>query len=225
MGEYAMYEGSEIKIGTCESLYYLRADQAHLISGYDLGSEQARKYFRYRFPFPDEDQIEPGAFDKYDRGFRVDGAREVLKMAEHDTIQFKASGGYLVSLPCPEQDSEDGFDASKGTVTLGDGSTHPYRVGRNGFAGALFVQQQRWWDGALVTVMACACGALWRLETLAQAEPVIVALRSMADLEERRDSKTLARFLHTVADRITAGYEMTPDAPVSFAAVRQLAAV
>lgn len=30
MGEYATYKGQEIKIGTCEDCYYLRADQRHL---------------------------------------------------------------------------------------------------------------------------------------------------------------------------------------------------
>ena len=37
MGEYASYLGERIKIGTCENMYYLRADQRHLVSGYDFG--------------------------------------------------------------------------------------------------------------------------------------------------------------------------------------------
>ena len=36
MGEYARFRGAEIKIGTCESMYYLRADQRHLIDGYSF---------------------------------------------------------------------------------------------------------------------------------------------------------------------------------------------
>ena len=35
MGEYAKYQGEEIKIGTCEDLYYLRADQAFKVEGID----------------------------------------------------------------------------------------------------------------------------------------------------------------------------------------------
>jgi hypothetical protein len=55
MGEYATYNGENIKLGTCESMYYLRADQRHLISGYRFDGGD-----RFRFPFPDEDDIEPG---------------------------------------------------------------------------------------------------------------------------------------------------------------------
>ncbi len=31
MGEYAIYRGERIKIGTCEDMYYLRPDQVHLV--------------------------------------------------------------------------------------------------------------------------------------------------------------------------------------------------
>lgn len=66
MGEFAEYQGDRIKIGTCEDMYYLRADQRHLISGY-----QFAEIDRFRFPFPDEDDVEPGCFGDHDRGIEI----------------------------------------------------------------------------------------------------------------------------------------------------------
>jgi hypothetical protein len=68
MGEYGTYLGNNIKIGTCEDMYYLRADQRHLVKAaalHDLTD------IRFRFPFPDEDHRQPGDFDDYDRGLTV----------------------------------------------------------------------------------------------------------------------------------------------------------
>lgn len=74
MGEYANYQGEQVKIGTCEDMYYLRADQRHLVqavsSSLDVNGPE-RFAVRFRFPFPDEDGTEPGAFEHYKRGVRV----------------------------------------------------------------------------------------------------------------------------------------------------------
>ena len=78
MGEYAtrISDGERVKIGTCESLYYLRADQRHLVTGGDLGTNPERDYWphvRFRFPFPDEDEINPGEFEDHQRGLLIEG--------------------------------------------------------------------------------------------------------------------------------------------------------
>ena len=224
MGEYAKYHGEEVKIGTCEDMLYLRADQAHLVTALSGSTDPVRDResgIRFRFPFPDEDATEPGGFNDPFRKVRIDGplVREVLNMidpADHDRIQFiDGQRGYNVCLPCPEVHAKgDGMTASEGIVTMTDGTEHPYRVSRNGFRGALFVSQQRYYGGNLVTVVECACGAKWRLETVEQAEPVIVALRSMGDHEadefNRYGSKSRAKFYHDIADRIAAGYVSQP---------------
>ena len=67
MGEFAIYRGDRIKVGTCEEMYYLRADQRSLISGYSFDAGD-----RFRFPFPDEDTIEPGQFSDSPHGIWVD---------------------------------------------------------------------------------------------------------------------------------------------------------
>ena len=60
MGEYArrVQDGQEVKIGTCETLYYLRYDQRNQVN-YDFGDE---KWF-WRIPTPEEDGCWPGEFE------------------------------------------------------------------------------------------------------------------------------------------------------------------
>lgn len=202
MGEYAVYQGRSIKIGTCESMCYLRADQRHLVSGYDFSAD-VLKAIRFRFPWPHEDGIRPGDFDYPEHTEEIPGAA-VPAGVDHYTMQFRAEAGFVVSLPCPEQGRE-------GVISLtSDGSDHAYRVHANGRrGGAVNLVEQRYWDGLLVIVAQCGgCGCRWRYETWADAEPVVVALRSYAD----QQSGDRATFLHIVADRITEGYGVTADA-------------
>jgi hypothetical protein len=69
MGEFAMYNGDRVKIGTCEEMYYLRADQAQRVR-WQVGNVDPFRdaaELRFRFPFPDEDRIAPGAFENAER--------------------------------------------------------------------------------------------------------------------------------------------------------------
>jgi hypothetical protein len=190
MGEFATYQNERIKIGTCEDLTDLRADQWPLVT-VDLGGCDEATYLqdsRFRFPWPDEDTIEPGCFTDPGRSCLLRGltAPEEVK-DNHRTVQFSAPGGYLCSLPCPESGIE--LDAAK--------------IHRNGYQGAVHLCAQRWWNGLLVGVLTCsACGVKWRLETLADAEPVAVALRTEAD----RHGASKAGWYRAVADRLLAGY-------------------
>lgn len=218
MGEYARYEGQNVKIGTCEDMYYLRWDQAHkvqpLASSVDPAGQHAGQ-LRFRFPFPDEDGIEPGDFRNFDRGVRVDGVRAPAELdGDHYTVQFKADNGYLVSLPCPEAPADHGFT-----------------IHRNGYGGAVHLVQQRWHEGRLVGVVGCGgCGMRWRLATLEDAEPVATALRAEADRRchvarmgghYRNDDGTYdeeaiayqGAWHRKVADRLLAGYSLRMPAP------------
>lgn len=69
MGEYAIrkWDNERVKIGTCESMYYLRfedKDKVEPCQGSGFG------YF-WRLPFPDEDDILPGEYGQYNRGYRL----------------------------------------------------------------------------------------------------------------------------------------------------------
>lgn len=204
MGEYAKYRGQDIKIGTCESMYYLRADQRHLIAGYRFdGSE------RFRFPFPDEDNLEPGNFEDYDRGARVPGWRIPADFEDHGIVQFTAPQGYNLCIPCPE--GVHGSEPGLGPIDVDGVKVHRY-----GWNGGPVVKQQREIDGEFVTVVACgACGAAWRLPTKADAAPIAEAFLDEAERQEyRRDldgwgyanSESHRAFLIEMASRILAGY-------------------
>ena len=206
MGEYAEYNGEQIKIGTCEDMYYLRADQRFKVTNSDVNMRGDEvHHIRFRFPWPDEDKIEPGSGkfhdNGYDRAVAVPGA-EAPKDVEHHSVQFVArEPGYLISLPCPE----------------GPDSSLP--VHRNGFSGAVkLVRQKLLTDGRLVPVLRCGgCGGMWRVEEQHEIEAIAVAFRSEGDRLERAGEyngtgKADRRFSDTIADRILAGAKILEEA-------------
>lgn len=74
MGEYATFEGKKVKIGTCENLYYLRFDQRRKVQALPGNVDPVGRDaydLRFRFPFPDEDDIEPADFRDHDRHFET----------------------------------------------------------------------------------------------------------------------------------------------------------
>lgn len=188
MGEYAKHLGQQVKIGTCSDMYYLRADQRHQVSPEPNSVDPTMPGLRFRFPWPDEDHIEPGGgfyYDKdYGRAVWIPGAK-TPEGIEHGTVQFRADAGYLVSLPCPE----------------GEAHPHDLTVHRNGFRGAVRLAQQKLLeDGRLVPVCECGgCGYKWRVEERADIEALAMLCRSEAD---RREGSA---FWNTIADRILAG--------------------
>lgn len=194
MGEYANHGSTRIKIGTCGDLYYLRADQRHEVHGGDVHGPDYWTGMRFRFPWPDEDDMAPGGdfhANDYNRSIPVPGAT-VPEGVEHYTVQFSARPpGYLVSLPCPE----------------GEDHSHGLTVHRNGFSGRVrLVRQKLAEDGRLLPILQCGgCGTMWRLEDPADIEELAVLCRSEAD---RRDGSA---FWHTVAARILAGAGISPE--------------
>lgn len=213
MGEYAKYGRSEIKIGTCENMYYLRYDQRHMVKAMSGNVDPVRdaKELRFRFPWPDEDGIAPGAFNgDHDRalGFHdvplPDGGD-----IDHGTVQFSAyGGGFLVSLPCPES------SAGQSAVLRSPTGEFPLKFHRNGYMGAVLLCQQRLWEGRLVCVCRCGgCGERYRLPTLADAQPLIDSCMREVDTARngvisRRDDGRAARY-EEIARRIAAGYDLT----------------
>lgn len=82
MGEYIKYQGSHVKLGTCESLYYstyqqfisaLKDGQLFHLANNDYPANYARpdSGYRFRFPFPDEKGIPIGRYSDFDRGVEV----------------------------------------------------------------------------------------------------------------------------------------------------------
>lgn len=183
MGEYAIRtsDGEEIKIGTCEQMYYLRADQVHLIrplnqNNINPQSSKQAESIRFRFPFPQEDHVKPGEFEDPDYGLGLYGI-EPPKEIEHYSLQFTRnypqSGGVLLSIPCPR---------SK------EGKANPVKVSYNGYSGPVHIHSQRLVQGKLVLILRCGdCGALYRVPTLDDAQPVLAILEQEA---KQRDHET-----------------------------------
>lgn len=192
MGEYAKYMGQEIKIGTCEDMYYLRYDQRHSVSAI-TGSVDPRGPqalgIRFRFPWPDEDHIHPGSFDAYNRALTIYGL-DMPEGVDHYRVQFRADAGYLVSIPCPE----------------GKDHSHGLKIARNGFAGAVrLVQQKLLANGRVVPVLQCGgCGAAWRVEEPEEIIQIADAARKMGE----KQCSFGAPFWAKVADRILASAQI-----------------
>lgn len=208
MGEYAKRasDGEEIKIGTCEDMYYLRAEHRKAVRALRGNVNPASAdalALRFRFPWPDEDGLQPGAEEYhangYHRAIAVDNYA-APRDVKHYTVQFVAQEGYVLSLPCPEGHSQQ---------------AEFLKIHRNGFAGAVqLVAQKLLADGRLVPVLRCGgCGTMWREEDQTRIEALAVAFRTMGD-RKRRDSwrgEENAReycgheFWHAIADRILLG--------------------
>ncbi len=193
MGEYARYNGQRIKIGTCEDLYYLRASQLPLIQPErgeaDPRTNASKAVYRFRFPWPDEDVVAPGAFDNPFRSVALWNVTAPPDL-KHDAVQFVAQAGYNVSLPCPE----------------GPMKIEGLKVHRNGFSGPVKIVQQAYRNGVLALICECGgCGAKYNLPTIQDAEPIIVACRAEADAADKRNDGA-GKWWHAIADRIAAGY-------------------
>lgn len=197
MGEYAtLHNNDKVKLGTCESLYYMRADQIHHLvtakhSDVPASVKQAGEYgYRFRFPFPDEDHIPIGTFEDYSRGIDVPGLKfsDLSEDYEHRDIFIQGAGfdskiTLGVSVVCPFGDKE------------------PKPQVRSPFNGSeMQIVAQRHAEDGLMTVIRCrACNSMYRVP-FADAERIAVAFRSAADRGECEHG-------HTIADRILAGYD------------------
>lgn len=212
MGEYAKLNGQSVKIGTCEQMYYLRADQVQLIeperNSVNPKIKEHAEQIRFRFPFPQEDNEQPGGFYSlgYDYGMGLYGV-EVPEEVEHHSLQFTrnypSAGGILLSAPCPR---------SK------EGKASGLKFHYNGYSGAAQIHSQRLVNGQLRLVMKCGdCGALWRCDSLEDCKDVLAALEKEAQQRDHETTIANARpgaiqcksqgdFYREIARRIEAGY-------------------
>ena len=196
MGEYCYYHKEAVKLGTCESLYYIRhGDLVRMIAAGEVekmpGNDAPEAYldgsYRFRFPFPDEDDLRPFTYQDYDRAFvvSVTGAG-LLFTDEHYTVgaSFQPRGGGYnvnVSLPCPQSADFDQVKSSGITWQVVE------------------IVQQRPIDGDLWTVVRCPyCHAAWRLPT----EEAVKLAACLVTHEGARYGREMAR-------RVLAGYGLT----------------
>jgi hypothetical protein len=220
MGEYASYRGQRTKIGTCESMYYLRAEQVGLVGALpgNVDPIMDREHIRFRFPFPAEDGTAPGAFEHPLPELVVNYPAELYSEG-HGTVSVdngKSHGQRLsAALPCPTAAPEIWHQYVR---------AYPARV-------KIAYQGYRGDDGNLAVIVECAyCDGMWNLPEREDAERLAVSIRSEADAlaacATARREDTLRRHgpdvgdsmaeheaakaaeLHTIADRILAGYRI-----------------
>jgi len=159
MGQY--YKGK--KIGTCESMYYMRLSEAQELAkqgardddGITFESYLTDNATMFRFPFPDEDEGIP-ANCQYDKGFNIPAGD--LEDVGHSTIcvgntHKNGFHNMNIMIPCPY--SKDFKDL------ILDGKVKQ----SNGGAGEQFltVRFQAIRDGKEKTIFECSrCGQLQR---------------------------------------------------------------
>lgn len=159
MGEYAIRksDGERIKIGTCEDMYYLRYEdraKVRALSG-NVDPEREATALRFRLPFPDEDGLEPGSYEDYNRGVLLFRGNEYFTDDETandpGNIQLTHPSGLLVNVPC--------YHGAK-LPALGDA-----RVFWNGKSPSLEMRQLRPTDGGVKPIVACRwCNGAWRYD-------------------------------------------------------------
>ncbi len=161
MGEYAIRKSDnvEVKIGTCESMYYLRFDQKHLVKPTpgSLNPESAQGLF-WRLPFPDEDNVQIGEYVKYNRGYRLfkSGEKYAEDFSDASTIenpgtmQFHNDSGLLVNVKC--------YHGEKLPESTGD--VKMFWNGKSWFYELTSIKNTA--DGVVPVVSCRHCGQMWR---------------------------------------------------------------
>jgi len=109
MGEYAIRKSDDeqVKIGTCEDMYYLRYEDRDKVRKLANSLDPSRELdLRFRLPFPDEDGVKPGEYQDYNRGERLYAENDTecrnLQIPDDDPgiIQLTHLSGLLLNVPC-----------------------------------------------------------------------------------------------------------------------------
>jgi hypothetical protein len=109
MGEYAVRisDNQEVKIGTCEDMFYLRFSDRNLVrrlsGNIDVNVDAEAAQCRFRLPFPDEDGLKPGEYDNFNRFqelYNHNNERYTVAHPETGVIQVHHKSGILINLPC-----------------------------------------------------------------------------------------------------------------------------
>ena len=178
MGEYAKrkIDGVDIKIGTCESMYYCRYEQRNdVVYPYDTDN------FYWRIPTPDEDGTLPGDYN-YSL-LREDGhipwklRLDTSKFSEEDKSDMKQSGtiqlkeprmGLLVNIRCPHGFPMEQFKQNETGAIIS--------MGYNGHQDTLYLKGLKNEPNELKVLVECsACGSMWSF-SFNDIEPMIESI-------------------------------------------------
>lgn len=169
MGEYAkrISDGTEVKIGTCESMYYLRYEDRDKVKplAHSLDPRDSIGLF-FRLPFPDEDDVHIGQYDPPERGLRLyrevktpgnqpDGWEDFTDetaQQEPGNIQLRHESGLLLNVRC--------YHGCK--LPAGGDDIKPFWNGKGHSLELAWVKATE--SGVLPIVRCRWCGMMWRYE-------------------------------------------------------------
>lgn len=200
MGEYGKYLNREIKLGTCESMYYIRYSQRGLIAplpnSLNIQDDSILSHIRFRFPWPDEDSLEPGDYENFGRTELIPNSKSP-KDADHGAASFSMGKGYFLRGPCP----------CSGAAYSANGEELEVRLRSGDPEGDLELMQQAVRGGTLCIAVLCrACGECWSLGKEGAEESVCAPLEK--EIERLRPlASERGAFWSEVLRRIRAGYE------------------
>lgn len=150
MGEYAKHNGLRIKIGTCESMYYLRFEDRLSVKKEANSLDPAtEKNLFWRLPFPDEDSIQPGRYDQYNRAEVLHDFSDAGTAQTPGTMQMHHPTGLLLNINCYH--GEKLPEASK--------DFRPRWNGKGSFFELAFIKNAG--DSILPVIRCRACGGMW----------------------------------------------------------------
>jgi len=207
MGEYVKINGTETKIGTCESLYYTTAKQFKnaLPEMTCEGSMKPSEYltsgeFRFRFPFPDEDNIGIGEHDEFNRGYLIHLNRkdpDVEALFPRADQEWPEMTGRLTS---STQGHLSAYAKAK-NPNIGGDSVH-----------IEIVAQKAMKNGTLAVVWRDPySGNMCRIEN--PEEAITLARAILHTVNPKYGSKQQIEFIMELCRRITEGYGVTFDNP------------
>ena len=161
MGEYAKRKdnGYEVKIGTCEAMYYLRFEDRTKVEKLhgSLDPMKSKQYgLSFRLPFPDEDVLGAGHINgAYNRGEPLPefkGDETTLNTAGNIQLVHSASG-LLANVSC--------YHGQKLPINSEDTNFH---WNGKGYSFEL-VRVKHMEDGRVIPLVQCRhCHTLWRAD-------------------------------------------------------------
>jgi hypothetical protein len=158
MGEYALDEmGNDIKIGTCECMYYIRYEDRNKVRPMrgNVNPNTDKNLF-WRLPFPDEDHIQIGHYEDYNRGYGLfyDFEKEMKGCEEYPgNIQLHNDDlGIHVNMKCYHNQK----------LPEGSEDIKPFWNGKGWAFSLAFIKNTE--NGILFTVRCNGCGKMWSVE-------------------------------------------------------------
>jgi len=172
MGEYARLGDKEVKIGTCENMYYLRYEDRNRVRHIPGNVRPATDLnLRFRLPLLEEDALSPGEYESGFKGVALYNYTSKEAADDVGNMQLTHPSGLLLNIPCHHGEK---------LPDLGDKT----RAHWNGKAGHFYelIAVKNTSEG-LVPIIRCRfCGQMWRCEW-AEVLPHITDEKLKARLE------------------------------------------